>query len=409
MQIIGCGVRNNLRHILLFCFFTILLRIDTSFLDSFYSQQIILVYLICEFSGEFFIGLIFFLIEQIKNRKQSEKEINEKLKEVKKLQKLQGVNIKNISFIELFIIIVICILSDISKNLLSFYYLTIFKDRDLYLRTILLEINFNSLFCYILIQKNIYRHQKFSLIITSICVIFEIFNELIIYGFNLSEIKGIVICIIIHVIASIHESFEKYILEFNNYNECRLLFLEGFFGLVITFFISFVKIPFLENLQNTSKNIKNDNLTIVIILLISFLLFSGIANLYRLVTTNLFSPMFTTTGSSFCSFLFIIFSHIKWDIEEIFIPFFEIINYFCILFGIFSCFVYNEIFILYFCELEKYTHKEVANRASFDKRMNTIGSDESIESEINRASGRERARSDERERTRSDFQSVTSF
>ena len=228
-----------------------------------------------------------------------------------------------------------------------------------------LQICISALLCYFTIKMNIGRHQIVSLIIISFCSIAlfsakiikkrnEISEKLINFGFTLISCT----C------RALFDTTEKYLLDYNFIDPFLLLLLEGIICFCLMFSCIFIdhnfKIEFNELMNISEKQY------LLIGLFIIYSIFSGMKNVYRIITNKFDSPMTRALAESILDPLVTIYYFFFEMRDDKFTPQFWIsfiINFICsIIMALCSC-IYNEFIILYFCGLEHETFFEIRNRS----------------------------------------------
>ena len=228
-----------------------------------------------------------------------------------------------------------------------------------------LQICISALLCYFTIKTNIARHQIVSLIIISFCSITlfsteiikkenEITEKLINLGFTLISCTS----------RALFDTTEKYLLDYNFIDPFLLLLLEGIicFGLMFSciFIDNNFKIEF-EELMNISEKIY-----LLIGLFIIYAIFSGMKNIYRIITNKFYSPMTRALAESILDPLFTIYYFFFEIRDEKFTSEFWIyfvINFICSIIMALCSSIYNEFIILYYCGLEYETFFEIRKRS----------------------------------------------
>ena len=283
-------------------------------------------------------------------------------------------------------------------NIFPNYYNTsnISISSTLYIRLRVVLTFFSSFFSYFLLKIPIHKHQKCSLILLGFCFLYFLITE-----FSFSFLKHnsidpkftfiIVMTILSQLLFSFIDIIEKYLLEYNFVNPFQMLMIEGIFGailVIISFFIWTNPIYEIKQLYCIYK----DNLLIIFILilfLIIYLVLSGIKNIYRVVTNKIYNP---TTKNLFdvlfSPLLLIIYFYYENDYQIMEHNHHRTIIFICNLFIsfliVFSCCVYNELFVLFCCGLEYNTHREISKRAELNanlKELNPADDDDSDEGE----------------------------
>ena len=228
-----------------------------------------------------------------------------------------------------------------------------------------LQICISALLCYFTIKTNIARHQIVSLIIISFCSITlfsteiikkenEITEKLINLGFTLISCTS----------RALFDTTEKYLLDYNFIDPFLLLLLEGIicFGLMFSciFIDNNFKIEF-EELMNISEK-----KYLLIGLFIIYAIFSGMKNIYRIITNKFYSPMTRALAESILDPLFTIYYFFFEIRDEKFTSKFWIyfvINFICSIIMALCSSIYNEFIILYYCGLEYETLFEIRKRS----------------------------------------------
>ena len=228
-----------------------------------------------------------------------------------------------------------------------------------------LQICISALLCYFTIKTNIARHQIVSLIIISFCSITlfsteiikkenEITEKLINLGFTLISCTS----------RALFDTTEKYLLDYNFIDPFLLLLLEGIicFGLMFSciFIDNNFKIEF-EELMNISEK-----KYLLIGLFIIYAIFSGMKNIYRIITNKFYSPMTRALAESILDPLFTIYYFFFEIRDEKFTSKFWIyfvINFICSIIMALCSSLYNEFIILYYCGLEYETFFEIRKRS----------------------------------------------
>ena len=228
-----------------------------------------------------------------------------------------------------------------------------------------LQICISALLCYFTIKTNIARHQIVSLIIISFCSITlfsteiikkenEITEKLINLGFTLISCTS----------RALFDTTEKYLLDYNFIDPFLLLLLEGIicFGLMFSCILidHNFKIEF-EELMNISKK-----KYLLIGLFIIYAIFSGMKNIYRIITNKFYSPMTRALAESILDPIFTIYYFFFEIRDEKFTSKFWIyfvINFICSIIMALCSSIYNEFIILYYCGLEYETFFEIRKRS----------------------------------------------
>ena len=361
---IKIGIRKNLFYPMMSMIFHFLTLIIFIIIKIYLEYDKYLVLEVIMFLSEFLSGLILsiyqmFFLFQKKDEEQLKimgiKLIYNKQSNIKPLDK--GYKILFLIFVAAFFdfnqYTITEYLIKVENNSSSFY-------MDIHLRGLLTI--FCAIYCYFLLNIGIGKHQKLSLLILFICIISIISLDLI---FLLQNTENFIIkaheimsLFISYFLNSYIEVIEKYLLEYDYVNPFKMLFFEGLFGLLLT-------LPFLIKEANYQMKY-NGNIILLIICLSFYFIFKCGRNTYRISTNKMFSPMTRTlTDCMPDPFLIIFFFfknyHNNKEMEDIF--FFVINLIVSIIMVLCGCF-YNELFIIYCCNLEYETHHEISLRAT---------------------------------------------
>ncbi len=232
-------------------------------------------------------------------------------------------------------------------------------------------------------KSKILRHQKLSLYIIFICtiliIVLDFLFEIFYYDSKIKDIFIVFALIFIaHLFYSIYEIIEKYLLEYNFMNPFQLLMIEGGFGCVIApiFILCFCIITNSSFKEIIFENFNEDHAFPLIVFLFIYFILCGARNTYKEVTNKIFSPV--TLSLSYCILnpimiiIYIIANNIKERQKDIIIIIYDIAHLVLSLIIVFFCCIYNELIILFCCNLERDTHYEIYKRADNDKNMNYL-------------------------------------
>jgi hypothetical protein len=333
--------------------------------------KIDLIYLPLMFLGEFLFGLIFYLCQKKYLHKISKDE-KTKLSSIELIYDEITYNEDSEQGLKLLIMIFFISFFDFIEFVLSVGEIPKFFliSNTIVSRFAGIFILTQAIFYRYQLKIQIYKHQKLSLIIVSMCLIITIITEFIFQEFNIFlSYSKFTFCIVMIFFIQIFNSFldliEKYLFEYNHVNPFQCLLLEGVFGLLfsISYIIYRNPLPDLNEYYND-----NSNLFIYFILsMILYVILSGFKNLFRIVTNKLYSPMAAVLAEYFINPIYIIISFL---FSDDFISRGErnygyfIINVILSIFISLSGCIYNEFLILFFCKLEYDTYDQISFRAS---------------------------------------------
>ena len=229
-------------------------------------------------------------------------------------------------------------------------------------------IIFSSLLCYFNLRLKISKHQFYSLLIIGICSIIIIIFE-IIYRGKETTIASLVfpyfLIFINLILVTFTDVVEKYLLEYDFMSPFITLMVESIFGLILASFYTISENPF-NDMKKLYESSDGGKYVLLIFLLFLYLAFSAGANVYKLLSNVLYSPMAKSlAGYILNPFVFIYYFINEDDFasngEKNYFHFF--INIFlAITISFFGC-VYNEFLVLSCCGLEYDTYAEISMRA----------------------------------------------
>ena len=230
-----------------------------------------------------------------------------------------------------------------------------------------IQIIIACLLCYFSIRIAIYRHQKFSIIIISIFLLFILIIELYISEKVINKILAILICTLSCSFRAILDVTEKYLFDFNYINVLKMLIYEGIIGVFLFIFYYLSNDTYQKQGKNILKNMSEFDLSFVyfIILIILYIIISGLRNSYRVTTNKYYSPMSRALfESTLDPFVFLYYTLIYKDKDKYgggYWIYFGLILFFLVIIAFFSL-IYNDFIILYCFGLEHNTYHEITGR-----------------------------------------------
>ena len=375
---IKLGFRYNLLYPLMLIILTTIRRADT-----------ITMYKIIGFDGSLFLTLIMFLAEIIiglifylyyLSFLSKEKNPNSYFMGIKLITTSSNIKPPD-NILKIYLLIFMAAFFDFNIFLIGTYYLPreyneVSSSLNIRLRSVL---TISSAFgCFFILRIPIFRHQKFSLFIISLCLITIIISE---FFFMQEKVGYIIYALILNFICYFFNSCldlsEKYLLDYDFVNPFRLIMVEGIIGFILGCIFSIIVDPFkdikevFENKNNTYNISDSMKLIFLIIFLVIYFISSGGRNIYRLITNKLYSPMTRTLTDCFLDPLLIIYYYfgendfIYNESQNLTYFIINLVTSFIIVFC--SC-VYNEIFIIFHFKLEHNTHYQISKRATLLKK-----------------------------------------
>ena len=281
---IKISLRPNLKYLVQLIVYSFSRNISEIIMGRLLNFKIDLIYLPLMFLGEFLFGLIFYLCQKKYLHKISRDE-KTKLSSIELIYDEITYNEDSEQGLKLLIMIFFISFFDFIEFVLSVGEIPKFFliSNTIVSRFAGIFILTQAIFYRYQLKIQIYKHQKLSLIIVSMCLIITIF-----FGYY-----EFVFCIIIIIIIQIFNSFidliEKYLFQFHNLNPYKCLFLEGAFGLIFSFIYMIYENP-LPDLTIYYNN-NSDIFIYLMLLLIVFVILSGLKNAYRVITIKIYSPI----------------------------------------------------------------------------------------------------------------------
>ena len=368
------ALRRNLIYPLQLLIFTTIRDVEEDLLGRFYEFDYELILTVLMFIGEVLAGLIIYLYQKkITSKKQSP--LDKRLSSIILERKLKTID----GSCKIMFLIFCAGLMDFVQFVLSLYtpkFKNISSSIGSRLGGFLTIVD--ALYYYFVLRFPILRHQFVSLCGIGFCLIIIIITEFIFQEVNI--FIGYFQLFIFYIVTFIQQfcsamvdSTEKYLFEYNNINPFYVLLFEGLFGFILSLIYGMFenRIYFISMYQKTKSN---KQFSILILLLIFYMILSGLKNSFRVQTTKIFSPMTTTfidyiLNPIYLTIYFAINEDFLTKRKKNYAHFF--INLFLGLFIIFLCLIYNEFIIIYCCGLERDTYLEVSERGTLiDKNIN---------------------------------------
>ena len=366
---IKAATRPNLRYPLQLLLYKELRNIESILINRLLKFDDALLFTLLMFLGEFLSGLIIYLyqIKILKKNKDPGKYMILKFVKSKNVKKIDGI-------LKIFFIIFCCALFDYVQFILSIYtpqFINVSPSINSRIAGFLTI--FDALFYYFVLRLSILKHQLFCLIIMGACLLILIIFEFIFQEINIFLTYGqffsiFILSFIGQFLNALIDSNEKYLFEYDNENPFYVLMFEGVFGFAFSLFHCIFKNPFdtLKDYKNNKEH-SNSDFGLLIFCLIIYTILSGLRNSYRVITTKVYSPMTTTfidyiLNPIYISVDFALGKDFMKKGKRNYAHFF--INLIIILIISFLGLVYNEFLILYFCNLDEDTYKQVSRRGS---------------------------------------------
>ena len=370
MKFIKIGIRHNLLYPLMMIIFTFFRTTDSLYMSKEIGFKGSLLLTLIMFLSEAIIGLIFF----IRHLKLISEGGNPKLNQTDLIYNSPNpINIEiPDSNLKMYILIFFASFFDFNFFSIQTFYFPKFTDVsksfDIRVRS-LLTIS-DGFFCYYLLKLKIYKHQKLYLFIIFLSLILVIIIEFLFEKFEKKRNESdFFIALFIMIFKYLFQSFldiiEKYLIEFDHANIFQILMFEGIFGFLVTSAYSFVENPFKEAKKIYTHG--NKDFILLIFCLLIFFITSGGRNIYRIAINKYYSPMARTLTNSFLDPLFIVYYFLFQkdfrNLDDNKNIYYFVINLILSIIIVFCGCIYNELFILLFCNLGYETYFQISKRA----------------------------------------------
>ena len=371
------AVRRNLIYPTQLLFWHLLRNLETMLIDYLFEFSSSLIYTPLMFLGEFISGLIIY--------KSQLNFLNEKKFTPKPKSKSLIYNEERIEFPDSVRKIYIIIFFIGFFDWIQFLIWTASVPKYLYITDSIVSrlsgvLAISCALCnYFILKFPIFKHQTLSIIITTICTLIAIITEFFFQEINIFLTYGDFVVVILLTILSLFlnaylDITEKYLFEIDYLNPFFTLMLEGLFGFFISFLFFFLP-DYLDDVKLVYNNNSAGKFVLFIFLLFLYVILCGGRNVFRVITTKIYSP---TTRALTDYFLNPIYHIIYFSTKNEFVTNGErnvthfIINLILsLIISICGC-VYNEFLILFCCGLEMNTHDQISKRSSTFYEMNKI-------------------------------------
>ena len=229
------------------------------------------------------------------------------------------------------------------------------------------EIIIASLLCYFTLNNKIYKHHIFSLMIIFICLIIVFTVSLVLDDNDNFDDDLLLIYIGVTLVSSTCRAFldtiEKYLFTVDYADIMKLMIFEGIIDIILSSPLYLFKKP--RNEIDRLFDIEGFKYWGVVGLLIIYSIFSGCKNVYRRYTVKEFTPMTRALAESILDPLFIISGFCQNDEAKNWKTWTNFItSLVCSIIMVFCSCIYNEVFVLYCCGLEKNTHLEASYKTT---------------------------------------------
>jgi hypothetical protein len=362
------SIRRNLLYVLNLIIYYYLRKVVLIIIERKYNFNNSLIFTFLMLFGEFSGGLSLYIYNSRILKKDKKKETRVfGLKLIQKEVKMKTQDSK----IKIIILIFFAAFFDFVEFIIASFYMPRFPiiSQTAEYRFGGIIIIIGALLCYYNLKMSIKKHHLVSLIIVSVCLLIIITLEIIYRGRGASPsdfLFGHLIVLGYLTFVPFTDIIEKYLLEFNFMNPFFILIMESIFGFIL---ITIYSIG--EDLFKDTKRLYEERSTgefiLLVFLFFLYLAFSAGANVYKIITNGLYSPMTKTLAVYILNpliytYYFALGSDFLLDKERNWFYFLTNIII-ALIISFFVC-VFNEFIVLKFCGLDHDTHHEITRRAT---------------------------------------------
>lgn len=226
---------------------------------------------------------------------------------------------------------------------------------DLILELRLFNLFFIAFFCKLLLFYPIYRHQKLAFIIVGISVSAIVTIEIVI---GIKRIEAILLILCINFVFSLREVLHKYLIEVKAMSTVLIIFLEGILGTIICVIIALaLRIDLIEEIGKAVINWESG------LQFLFYYLSCVFYDFFAVITKYYYEPTVMAIAYSFSLF---VVNFVNIEVRHLDHSTNEKIWFFILgsIFSLLGCIIYNEIIIIYCCDLDRNTKKEIIKRSN---------------------------------------------
>ena len=369
MAIMKFAWRSNLLYPIHLLLWTFVRKINSMLLDILFDFSANLLFTLIMFFAEFFTGLLCYYIQNPR----SNQEYNKTTKDI--YIYLPSEISRRDSLIKIYFLTFVAAFFDFIEYILWTNIIPKFKhsSNSFDARLGAMMIISSALFYRYVLNFPILGHQFFSLAIMGICLIIIVILEFVFQDVNLSfTYEKFFIKLLLIVWGKLTHSFmysiDKYVFEYDFFNHFQSLFIQGFFGFVISLIYHFISDDtFISQFSRVYSDSSAGKFTLFIFLLFIYFILCGVKNAFRMVTNKIYNPMTCSLTEIFLNPIDLIINYYYYK-EDFKIHgnqnfFFFLINLIISLIIDLFGLVFNEILILFFCHFERDTHDQISLRS----------------------------------------------
>jgi len=376
MALIKFALSRNLIYPLQVIIWKFLRESEILLLSKLYNFENSLIFTPLMFLGEFFSGLIIYKYQKGFFLKKQQNKKDKSLIEIELIQNQPYLNLVPIdSYYKIYFLIFVSAFLDFVQFRIRTSFLNKFKSLSISFPSRLgaMTTIFGAFYYIYGLKLPLFKHQFFSLIVIAVCIVIIIVLEFIFQEINIFLSYGdlflvLFILIIDQFLEPIIDTIEKYLFEYNFVNPFKELMFEGLFGFLLTLIYFFLP-EYLKDVGEVYNNYSSGEFILFIFLLFIYVVLCGGRNIFKVITTKLYSPMARVFTDYFINPIYLIYyftvdndfatdSYVKSAFYFSINLILSIIISFC------GC-VFNEFIILFFCGLEHETHDQITKRSKY--------------------------------------------
>ena len=214
------------------------------------------------------------------------------------------------------------------------------------------------------------KHQFYSLLAIGICIFlvslieFIFQSEVALFG---SLFLAYLITYLSIILMAFTDLIEKYLTQFDSMDPMLVLTLEAIFGIIMVTIYSFAQQNQFPNIVKVYETSERGQFALFIFLLFVYFALCAGVNVYRVLCTVIYSPMYKSIAYYILNPLMIIYTYF---VEDDFQSngkqnvLYLILNIILAIIILFFGAVYNEFIILYCLGFEHETHSEISKRSN---------------------------------------------
>ena len=369
------ALRRNLIYPLQVIIWKFLRESEILLLSKLYNFENSLIFTPLMILGEFFSGMIIYKYQKGFFIKKQQQNINKGILEIKLIQNQSFHLVPIDSYTKMYFLIFVSAFLDFVQFRIRTSFLNKFKSLSISFPARLgaMTTIFSTFYYIYGLKLPLFKHQIFSLIVIAVCIFIIIVLEFIFQEINIFLSYGdlfliLLILILDQFLEPIIDTIEKYLFEYDFFNPFKELMFEGLFGFLLTLIYFFLP-EYLKDVGKVYNDYSSGEFILFIFLLFIYIVLCGGRNIFKVITTKLYSPMARVFTDYFINPIYLIY---YFTVDNDFVTdssvktafYFSINLILSIIISFCGC-VFNEFIILFFCGLEHETHDQITKRGKY--------------------------------------------